>query len=228
MMNASSDVPSPGPGRRGRPARLDLQMIVESAAKIIRRDGPDGVSMRSLAADLHVSPAALYRHVANRDAALVAVLNADVEALGRPEFPESAPERVVAVFSWLYDELDKRPWVVEVLSRGDLYAPAIMWAVEDILDGFTQLGLTPHQAVDAYQAVWRFLVGTLVIRHRSASAKERLAREPIQTTAMQQAQSTALPLIAATADYWPSAREGFDFRQGLRTFVEGIISAAEH
>lgn len=227
-MNAKFEVSAPGPGKRGRPARLDLQMIVESAAKIVRRDGPDAVSMRTLAADLQVSPAALYRHVANRDAVLVEVLNSDVEALGRPEFPQPPLERVVAIFSWLYGELDNRPWVVEVLSRGDLYAPAIMWAVEDILDGFTALGLTPHQAVDAYQAVWRFLLGTLVIRHRSASVQERPSREPIQSTALREAPAVTMPLIAATADYWPSAREGFDFRQGVRAFVIGIISAVGH
>lgn len=128
------------------------------------------------------------------------------------------------IFVWLYDELDARPWVVEVLSRGDLYAPSIRWAVEEILAGLIALGLSPAAAVDGYLTVWRYLVGTLIIRHRTIAATSTLDREPVQTSSMRGADAADFPLIAQTGTYWPRARANFDFGNGVRAIVAGLTA----
>lgn len=167
---------------------------------------------------------ALYRHVDSRDSLLVAVLGREVESLVRPDLPKDPAGRVESIFVWLFDELDTRPWVVEVLSRGDLYAPSIRWAIEEILAGFVALGLTAKAAVDAYLTVWRYLVGTLIIKHRTIATTSGLDREPVQTSAMRGADAADYPLIAETGNYWPQARTEFDFAAGVRTIVAGLVS----
>jgi AcrR family transcriptional regulator len=49
------------------------QGLLEAALQIVRADGPDAVSLRELARQLEVSPAAIYRHFADRDAVLAEV-----------------------------------------------------------------------------------------------------------------------------------------------------------
>lgn len=214
---ASTDGP-----RRGRPPRLTIDAIIDTAARLIRDNGVDAVTMRLIAGELGATPMALYRHVDSRDSLLVAVLGREVESLIRPELPAEPAARVESIFGWLYEELDARPWVIEVLSRGDLYAPSIRWAIDEILAGFVSLGLSPTAAVDGYLTVWRYIVGTLIIKHRTRATASTLGREPVQTTAMKDADAAEYPLIAETGSYWPRARAAFDHTAGIRAIVAGL------
>lgn len=57
-------------GRAQRPEpkeRLTTERIVDAAMALMKREGYDAVSMRSLARELDTGPASLYAHVANRD-----------------------------------------------------------------------------------------------------------------------------------------------------------------
>lgn len=211
------------PARRGRPPALGRDTILDAAQARATRAGAEGVTMRGLAADLGVSPMALYRHFADKDALLVAVLDREVARLRRPRLPSEPAARAVRLMVWLHAELDARPWVLDALSRGDLYAPRIMPTIEEVLAAFVAGGLTPRQAVDAYQACWRYVVGDLVIKHRSAATAARLDREPVQGAAMREPDLVALPIIAATAADWPRARAAHDVRRGLRALVDGLL-----
>lgn len=217
----STDAP-----RRGRPPRLSIDAIIDTTARLIRDNGVDAVTMRLIAHELGATPMALYRHVESRDALLVAVLGREVSSLDRPSLSDDPAERVEGIFIWLYDELDARPWVVEVLSRGDLYAPSIRWAIDEILAGFVDLGLSPTAAVDGYLTVWRYIVGTLIIKHRSLATASTLDRDTVQTSAMQQADAADYPLIAATGSYWPHARTAFDYVAGIHVIVAGLTGAS--
>jgi AcrR family transcriptional regulator len=58
------------PGRsepRERKEPLTTQRIVDAAMSLMKRDGYDNVSMRSLARELDTGPASLYAHIANKD-----------------------------------------------------------------------------------------------------------------------------------------------------------------
>src|SRR5579863_6258354 len=53
---------------RRRRSFLSRDEIVAAAAAILERDGYDALTMRAIAAELGVQAAALYRHVAGREA----------------------------------------------------------------------------------------------------------------------------------------------------------------
>lgn len=64
------DVPwSPAPARPGKPPRerLSVDRIVDAALELMRTQGYEAVSMRSVARALGTGPASLYAHVANRE-----------------------------------------------------------------------------------------------------------------------------------------------------------------
>ncbi|HKR81862.1 MAG TPA: TetR/AcrR family transcriptional regulator [Candidatus Saccharimonadales bacterium] len=58
------------------------QMIFDKAALRVERDGADALSMRQLANEINVTPMALYRHYASRDALLDAIANRYFSELG--------------------------------------------------------------------------------------------------------------------------------------------------
>jgi AcrR family transcriptional regulator len=211
--------------RRGRPAGLDRDAILDAAQARAESGGVDGVSMRGLAADLGVSPMAVYRHFADKDTLLVAVLDRQVASLRRPRLPADPGARVVRLMAWLHSELESRPWVVDALTRGDMFAPRVLPTIEEVLAAFVAGGLTPRAAVVGYQACWRYIVGDLVIRHRSAATAVRLDREPIQTASLRRPDPEVLPLLAATASVWPGARAAHDIRIGLRALVGGLLDS---
>ena len=210
--------------RRGRPPQISRDAVLGAAERLAAQHGADELSMRRLAVELGVSPMALYRHVPDKDALLVALLDRQVAALQRPRLPRDPRARLAAIFRWLYDGLDERPWVVDLLTRGDLIAPSVVWAMEDILAAFTRLGLTPRQAVDAYLTAWRFTVGTLVIRHASLRTLAKLEREPVQARVVRTADATATPLLAETGPYWAQARAEYDYDAGLRAVLDGLLT----
>ncbi|HEY7048598.1 MAG TPA: helix-turn-helix domain-containing protein [Jatrophihabitantaceae bacterium] len=210
--------------RRGRPPQISRDAVLEAAERLATRHGADALTMRRLAVELGVSPMALYRHVPDKDALLVALLDRQVAVLHRPRLPRDPRARLAVIFRWLYDGLDDRPWVVDLLTRGDLIAPSVVWAMEDILAAFTRLGLTAHQAVDAYLTAWRFTVGTLVIRHASRRTLAKLEHEPVQMRVVRTADAGATPLLAETGPYWAQARAEYDYDAGLRAVLNGLLT----
>ena len=58
----------------GRPAVLSRHMVLDAAMALLESDGIGSVSIRGVARRLHVSPMALYRHVADKDELLVALV----------------------------------------------------------------------------------------------------------------------------------------------------------
>jgi AcrR family transcriptional regulator len=72
--------------RRARPAKAPLSrdLIVETALRILDRDGIDALTMRRVAQELDTGPASLYVYIENRDQLLKLVLD---RVIGEVELP---------------------------------------------------------------------------------------------------------------------------------------------
>jgi AcrR family transcriptional regulator len=93
MHDRTSDhVPPPpwAPRRRAPAPRLTRDAIVETALRVLDREGLDALSMRRVAAEMNTGAAALYRHVANKDELLDLLLD---RVIGEIEVPAPDPER---------------------------------------------------------------------------------------------------------------------------------------
>lgn len=87
------DLPEP-PWRSSqrKPARqpLSRDLIVETALKLLEKEGLDALSMRRVAQALDTGPASLYAHVRNRDELCELMFD---RILGELDLPEPDPER---------------------------------------------------------------------------------------------------------------------------------------
>ncbi|MDL4813498.1 TetR/AcrR family transcriptional regulator [Actinomadura opuntiae] len=209
-----------GAGRRGRPARLTRDRIVDAAARIVGREGSAALSMRKVADELGSAPMSIYRHVRDKDELLVLVLDRIVAGLPRPELPADPRERLLTLLTWEHDELAKRPWIAGVLAGGDLMAPAIVWLLEEIYAAWRACGLTLAQAAAANRIVWGFLLSDLLQR-----ADAPRGRAPYQVAVPAAVDPAVHPNLAALAGYWTAPDRRDRFAADLASLVGALVAA---
>jgi TetR/AcrR family transcriptional regulator, tetracycline repressor protein len=135
---------------------LDADEIVTAAIEILREQGLDGVSMRSVSARLGVSPVPLYSRIGNKDALLDAVADRLLADLAPPSGPQEE-----------WTEYAAR-WTVELrrrLSRADsrlILAPrrdAYVQATRPLVAVMREGGLKPDAAVQACRLLMWATIG---------------------------------------------------------------------
>jgi AcrR family transcriptional regulator len=104
--------------RRSQPdGALTRDRIAATAVAIADAEGLSAVSMRRVAVELGVATMTLYRHVADKEALLLAMLNA---ALGEVELPDEPPpswrERVEVAARLLWSAFRAHPWGAAAMS----------------------------------------------------------------------------------------------------------------
>lgn len=207
----------------GRPPRLTVAAIIAAADRILAAEGPEKLSMRRLASELDSAPMALYHHVRDKDQLLLLVLEKHAEQISRPELPADPSERLTAVALLLYELLAERAWIVEVLTTGDLFAPAALWFVDEMIGAAVDAGCTPEQGVAVYRAIWSYIVGSLIIQVNSARRRERAA--PVyDDAAVAELATGRYPHIAAVADRWTELGTRDTHRAGLPAIVAGLLA----
>lgn len=197
---------------------------MDAAEAIVAGEGIDALTMRRLADSLRCSTMALYRHVRDKDELLVLLIDRRAAELPRPDLPADPRSRLLALYRLLYDGLWESPWIVEVLVKGDLIAPAVLWAVDAILAGFLDAGLAPERAAAAYHAAWRYTIGELTVRHATARHLPTLDRPPMVRSLLSAVDPSELPALTSIAPHWSVAREGAAFDDGLAAMIDGLLT----
>lgn len=213
--------------RTGRPPRLSRDQIVAAARELVAAHGVQSLTMRRLATELGATPMALYRHVRDREELLVLLLE-DIAAsdMLRPELPDDPRERIVATALAMHDGLAQVPWIVEILTGDEFFAPSALWYAETIVDAAMGLGLTEADAVHVYRSVWYYTAGELIIR---AAPRPRSA-EPGATfrdKVFADLDPESLPRLAALGERYADLATADTYERGLRALVSGLLDARE-
>lgn len=207
----------------GRPPRLELETIVGAARRILETEGTAALSMRRLAKEVGSTPMALYRHVRDKDELMLLALAGLAASIPRPELPADPRERVQVTALHMHDVLWRMPWVVEVISLGELTDEHALWMVEEIVDSAMACGLSERDAVHAYRSIWHFVLGTLVFR----SAMDRRARQPDRPQYFMEmldgADPAEMPRLAGLAGRWREVVDSYDVAGELRAVVDGLL-----
>ncbi len=192
----------------------------------MEREGIDGLTMRRLAEEMDSSPMALYRHVRDKDELLVLLLDRRAAELARMPLPDDPRARLIALFRLLFDGLSESPWIVEVLVKGDLIAPSVLWVIDAILAAFVDAGLAPERAAAAYHVAWRYTVGELTVRHASARHLASLEREPMVRSVLGEVKPAELPTLVRLGPQIAAARESARYEDGLAAVIDGLLAPA--
>lgn len=229
-MAAATNGEDPGTAGRkrrvGRPRRIEQEAIVDVARRILQEEGVAALSMRRVAKEVGATPMALYHHVRDKDELLMLTLAGTAATLPRPELPDDPRERLLAVALHMHGILLRLPWVVEVLSLGDLTDKGAMWMVDEIVGAGVACGLSPEQAVHAYRTIWHCAYGDLAFRHAMARRADEPDRKRYFPDRLTEADLAELPHVAPLTSRWTELREAYDFAGQLAAVVDGLLGRA--
>ncbi|MFE7519579.1 TetR/AcrR family transcriptional regulator [Streptomyces halstedii] len=196
--------PSRGvPRSQPRPG-LTPEAIARAGRDLIEREGLDALTMRAVAAELGTAATSLYRHVADRDALLVAILE-DIASRLPVEVPGRTPgERLFNRLLTAHDYMAAHVWVLHILIRGDLVARNALPFSDACLADFLAAGLDPRRASTAYRACWHLTIGELLDEHPLTPPRQPSQRE----RTMEGADPAELPALTRVRAL--DRREGHD------------------
>ena len=149
---------------RTPPARRDeeatREAIIAAAAKIVAKDGYEGLNMRLLAERSGLATMTLYRYVESKDRLLSMLAE---ETFGEIDLPdqehEDWEEEVLAVFRAAHELLLGHPELVEIIAKQHMNGQPSFRAGERALRAMRRGGMSPEAAAEAFVAMTAYLVG---------------------------------------------------------------------
>ncbi|MBW2229278.1 MAG: TetR/AcrR family transcriptional regulator [Deltaproteobacteria bacterium] len=173
------------PAHRTSRARTVLTpgSILDGALVVVHREGVAGLSIRKLAAELDVTPMAVYYHFVNKDSILLGVIDrvvgeAAVTAHGVPRSCEH--EWLLATFRSMYDTLLVQPGLISLLAQSIGVSPNARAVLGQVLGVLQQIGLDAPGSIRGFHALMSYTLGAASLRvqvHDQASAQPELSEE---------------------------------------------------
>ncbi|WP_142027415.1 TetR/AcrR family transcriptional regulator [Blastococcus colisei] len=224
-----------GGSRPGRKSALDVDRIVAAAVRLADADGLAELSMRRVAAELHVAAMTLYTHVPGKGELVDLMLDAVLGEL----YPD---EEVVASGAWRkrlrtlaranWDFFLRHPWAVHVSTGRPPLGPGLVRKYELELRAVDGLGLSDVQMDSLVTLVNGFVRGTV------GGVREKADAERVTGIGEDQWWAATEPYVAQVFDperYPTAARVGLvagaergahdpdrSFEFGLERLLDGI------
>jgi TetR/AcrR family transcriptional regulator, tetracycline repressor protein len=199
---------------------LTRERILAVALRLVDEGGLAALSMRRLGAELGVDPMAVYRHLANKRAIVLALTEAVFATLPAPD-PRLRWERRVRAWADAYRQLARRHprLVLDIVGDPHAVAVAAVHANEPLYSAFLDAGLTPDDTARCTGILVDFVNG-FVLAEAAADGRGSVA-EPIRAELArrpaEQFPAQRRVLAEATAD-------GSGFALGLDVLIAGIAA----
>jgi len=213
-------------GRRAPWGTIKREQIVDAAEHAVRAGGYEQLTIRGLAADLGVSPMALYHHVRDKDDLLDEVVD---RLLARTWKPRSDPSDWRG---WIVEAADKlrhllvaQPAALHVYLTHPVTSPAALARMDSVMAVLRQAVGEEQSAQQAYAALHTYTVGFAALEG--------------SRTRLQPSHDSQPPAVGARGDPSPDAPRPVSenpglvqrlaayttpdqFRQGLNYLLDGI------
>lgn len=208
--------------RAGAAPDLSRAQIVELSTGMVRNTSFSEFSMRALAAELNVTPPAIYHHFANREALLLAVADNVLRLVEAPDSNTPWRERLEELLVSLQRQHMSYPGLPQFLAE-HLRSPATLRWVEMILDLLLSAGFEPSDAVDFMQIIGLYN-NPAALRAREDRTSTGWDVVPVSQMVEQvDALAKDYPAAARCAEHFRSVSE-HDFRLGVRLMIAGFES----
>lgn len=211
-----------GPIRRPRPG-LTPDAIITAGERLIDREGLEALTMRAVAAELDTAATSLYRHVADRDALLLGILERLAQGMPVTVPGRTARARLRRRWRAAHDYLARHIWVLHILIRGEMVAETAFGFLDACLADFLDAGLSPTRAMAAFNACWHLTLGELLDTHPLHPPRQPNQRQQ----AVAHIDSDRFPVVArVSAALPPRERRPDDFPRVLDTLLSGLLPPA--
>ncbi|MFC9928290.1 TetR/AcrR family transcriptional regulator [Streptomyces sp. NPDC127190] len=163
---------------------LSREAVLDAAAELVRRHGPDALTMRALATALDTAVTSIYWHVGGREALLDALVERTLADLGEIRPAGRTPEqRVVSVARALRARLRDHPHLVALVHERGLTDRMFLPAQQVLVREAHAAGLRGARAAEFVRAVQFQVVGhVLVERNRERAPAQHPGEEELWRT----------------------------------------------
>jgi AcrR family transcriptional regulator len=148
--------------RPGRPALISHADVVRTACAIADVSGISAVSMRAVGMELGVAPMGLYRHIADKEALLEAMVELVAAEYDLDTLPGTWRDALVQLARQQKAIIEHHPWLPELATRYHPLGPATLAYVERALQLFELAG-TPRASLLETVGLFNGLVTALVV-----------------------------------------------------------------
>jgi AcrR family transcriptional regulator len=195
---------------------LSVDVVVDAGVALVQREGLAAVSLRAVAASLGVTPMALYRHVADSESLIAAVIERIVSDLPSVVLPVASLNALRPWATEMRTALSRYPGVANHLLTHWFELPAMLAVIEDLLCAARDVGLGGFEAVAAANALFMFVLMRVEAEHavQDAKAARRSLRLP----------RTGFPLLRANRHLYEVAQFDAHFAYGLDLIIDGITT----
>ena len=208
----------------GRRPRLSRERVLRAAIAHADAGGLEALTMRQLAEELDVAPMALYRHVANKDDLIDAMVDLAFSEIGLPaggaDWKTAMRDRAIA----LRDVLLRHRWAIGLMESRTRPGPANLRHHDAVLGKLRASGFDVAMAAHTYSLLDSYIYGFALTQ----------IHLPFETTAdvVELAESMLAPfaaseypnLIEFISDHAmaPSYDYADEFEYGLGLILDGI------
>lgn len=200
---------------RGRPG-LSADLVMETAIRLARTEGLGRLTMRRIAHELQTAPMSLYRHVADREALLLGMLDVVAEGIELPPVHRNPRAELEELMTALHDGFCRDPWVVQVLATEGLASPRILPLVERMFVALRSAGLEVLEVAAGYACLVHYAYGEVLVSHHDRP--DQYARRMVRAADAQQ-----YPAIAEIVRELPIGAPRDYFTMNLHRLLDGLL-----
>jgi AcrR family transcriptional regulator len=143
-----------------RSVRLDREVIVSAAQRILDEDGLSGLTVRRIGSVLGADPTAIYRHFRGKDELVVELADRVFASVSAPDPSLPWQDRVRQMLHEALDLYRTNPGFALQLSAQPDDTPGLQRIAEHVLGALAQAGLEPRDRAIVYQLITNYAVGS--------------------------------------------------------------------
>jgi len=215
------------------PDQITRPLILQTALRIIDRDGVDGLSMRRLSDAVGRDTAVLYRHVPNKAAVLDGVAEivlaqllvdtADADWAGQLRVVAHDFRRLALAHPNVLPLLVTRPLATPLGQR----PPGTLRHLEDVLALLTCAGFTGDDALHIYRVLFAYLYGH-VLNELQEIVERPEETDHVLRLGLHRLTITEFPLVRALASALASYDGAAELDRGLDLLLPSLAAALTH
>jgi AcrR family transcriptional regulator len=205
---------------------LNRERVLQTALRLLDREGLAALSMRRLGNELGVEAMSLYNHIGSKEDVCDGIVELLMQEIQRPEMTAASwRDGLQAAFRAYRQVLRAHPAALPIVATRPLNTIAAFHVVEDALTVLRQAGFTPIQAIYALNCLAGYVIGHALLDVGTTPFSEG-SPDPAHRT---------LDLGHLSADQFPTIRELLpafaerspdeEFEFGLTTMLCGLQPA---
>lgn len=215
--------PRPIISRRSRPAKAPLSrdVIVDTALRLLKKNGLTGLSMRKVASALDTGAASLYVYVQDLDELHGLMLD---RAIGKVSFPESGNwrMRLRALLISYFQTLHQHPGLAQLALATIPSGPNALRVIEEFLRLMTEGGIKERDASWGVDLFLLFVTAIAAEQSLRTNQEQIFAR---LTKAMASLSAEEFPLIVGMKDSLLGGG-GERFNWAFEVMINGVVQTS--